>query len=162
MLLIQSVHPEHAKRHVSQRICNEGYKIIESGFFKTYHEMRKTCVRRSSLCLYLMLHSSFWSVLQIVFLRMSRSFACLFFSILDEGLESWCDVSRGIGRCGAVFFHYATGVDLEFTLRSADVVEKQDGPTAWIKSVRWIRGYIIQSKGWARTNGLYTSFFCHP
>ena len=39
----------------------------------------------------------------------------------------WCDASRGIGRCGAVFFHYATGVDLEFTLRSADVVEKQDG-----------------------------------
>ena len=32
-------------------------------------------------------------------------------------------------------------MDLEFTLRSADVVEKQDGPTAWIKSVRWIRGY---------------------
>ena len=61
-----------------------------------------------------------------------------------------------------MFFHYATGVDLEFTLRSADVVEKQDGPTAWIKSVRWIRGYIIQSKGWARTNGLYTSFFLSP
>jgi len=37
----------------------------------------------------------------------------------------YLDCAR-IGRCGAVFFHYATGVDLEFTLRSADVVEKQD------------------------------------
>lgn len=37
----------------------------------------------------------------------------------------YLDCAR-IGSCGPVFFHYATGVDLEFTLRAADVVEKQE------------------------------------
>lgn len=58
-------------------------------FFKTYHEMRKTCVRRSYLCLYLMWHRSFWSVLQIVFLTMSRMFACGMFGFLHFGWGSW-------------------------------------------------------------------------
>ena len=48
--------------------------------------------------------------------------------------------TEGIGSCGPVFFHYATGVDLEFTLRAADVVEKQAGRVKWaIKSEAQLR-----------------------
>lgn len=37
----------------------------------------------------------------------------------------YLDCAR-IGSCASVFFHYSPGVDLEFTLRPADVVDKQD------------------------------------
>lgn len=45
--------------------------------------------------------------------------------------------TEGIGSCGPVFFHYATGVDLEFTLRAADVVEKQAAGR-----VKWCGGHF--------------------
>lgn len=37
----------------------------------------------------------------------------------------YLDCAR-IGSCASVFFHYSPGVDLEFTLRPADVVDKQE------------------------------------
>ena len=37
----------------------------------------------------------------------------------------YLDCAR-IGNCAAVFFHYALGVELEFTLRPAEEVEKKD------------------------------------
>ena len=51
--------------------------------------------------------------------------------------------SEGIGSCGPVFFHYATGVDLEFTLRAADVVEKQAaGRVKWFFGAIFLRGPV--------------------
>ena len=139
-------HREHAKHHVWQRIPNEGCKRIESDFFSR-HTTR--CGRHSYnknmdvstwcyICIYIVVFGSVFSLFCWRFARGSWSW--------------WCDASRGIGRCGAVFFHYATGVDLEFTLRSADVVEKQEG----LDQKLGVFGDIIQG------TGLPTPFFCHP